>query len=201
MSTLKKYLIVLVVFAAGVMVGCQKDTVLTPSDGAPRNQLPAAIAQPVTVAATGKITVAFSPNGGGQELIINQIKQAKTSIKLMAYAFTDKKIAGELAAAADRGVDVRLVIDDSQARQDDSLKAAEITKNKATIVYDPDFAIMHNKVMIIDDNRLFTGSYNYSNSANVRNAENLLLIEGNQPLVDLYLTLFSWRWDKLTKAG
>ena len=37
--------------------------------------------------------------------------------------------------------------------------------------------IAHNKVMIIDDHFVLTGSFNWSQAAETRNAENLLLIK------------------------
>ncbi|MDP4840083.1 MAG: phospholipase D-like domain-containing protein, partial [Alphaproteobacteria bacterium] len=36
--------------------------------------------------------------------------------------------------------------------------------------------IAHNKTIIVDGARLITGSYNFSNAANVRNSENMLYI-------------------------
>jgi phospholipase D len=36
--------------------------------------------------------------------------------------------------------------------------------------------IAHNKVIIIDQSKVITGSYNFTNAADTRNAENVLLI-------------------------
>ena len=37
--------------------------------------------------------------------------------------------------------------------------------------------IAHNKVMIIDKKKVITGSFNFTKSADTRNAENVLLID------------------------
>jgi len=48
-------------------------------------------------------------------------------------------------------------------------------------------AIAHNKVMILDRSTLITGSFNFTKAAEEKNAENLLVIKGNKPLVDRYI--------------
>jgi len=51
--------------------------------------------------------------------------------------------------------------------------------------------IAHNKIMIIDRNTLVTGSFNFTKSAEESNAENLLILKGNKPLVDRYIENFN----------
>ena len=46
-------------------------------------------------------------------------------------------------------------------------------------------AIAHNKVMVIDDEMVITGSFNFTKSAEERNAENLLVIK-NKALAEQY---------------
>jgi phosphatidylserine/phosphatidylglycerophosphate/cardiolipin synthase-like enzyme len=43
--------------------------------------------------------------------------------------------------------------------------------------FDGQHAIAHNKVMVIDQRIVVTGSFNFTNSADSRNAENLLILE------------------------
>lgn len=50
--------------------------------------------------------------------------------------------------------------------------------------------IAHNKIMIIDRNTLITGSFNFTKSAEENNAENLLILKGNKPLVERYIQNF-----------
>jgi phosphatidylserine/phosphatidylglycerophosphate/cardiolipin synthase-like enzyme len=44
------------------------------------------------------------------------------------------------------------------------------------VLIDAIHAIAHNKVMVIDGKMVITGSFNFTNSAEERNAENLLVI-------------------------
>src|ERR1035441_7996680 len=61
------------------------------------------------------IQVAFSPDRGATELVIRTIESAKKTVRVAAYSFTSKPIALALVADAKRGVDVKVVVDKSQA--------------------------------------------------------------------------------------
>jgi phosphatidylserine/phosphatidylglycerophosphate/cardiolipin synthase-like enzyme len=60
------------------------------------------------------------------------------------------------------------------------------------------FAIAHNKIILIDPleagSAVITGSYNFTYSAQARNAENLLILRGNPALAQAYLA--NWRRHK-----
>lgn len=55
---------------------------------------------------------------------------------------------------------------------------------------DSEHAIAHNKVIILDKKTLITGSFNFTKSAEERNAENLLVIKGNSALLEKYIKNF-----------
>lgn len=119
--------------------------------------------------------VYFSPRGGATQAIVDAIGGARQSVRVQAYSFTSKPIAAALLAAHKRGVDVRVILDDSQVG--DRYSAADFLANQgiATLI-DSAHAIAHNKVMVIDDETVITGSFNFSRAAEERNAENLLVI-------------------------
>ena len=50
--------------------------------------------------------------------------------------------------------------------------------------------IAHNKIIIIDRATLITGSFNFTKTAEEKNAENLLAMKGNEPLVERYIRNF-----------
>ena len=161
---------------------------------AAKTPLPAAIRQPNKVQATGTIEVAFSPNGGGASLIIRTIGEAKKTIQVQAYSFTNADIAKALLDAHKRGVNVRVVLDKSQ--ETEKYTSATFLANAGVPVrIDDDFAIAHNKIMILDGETVITGSFNFTKAAEERNAENVLVIRGNRELAKLYLQNWQWRWD------
>lgn len=155
---------------------------------------PNEIAKPKVIEAKGTIQVAFSPNGGAQEMIIKTIDQAKKSIKVQAYIFTNADIAKALLDAHKRGVNISVILDASQSTS--QYTSATFFSNAGIPVrIDDFFQHAHNKVIIIDDEVLITGSYNFSKAAEERNAENVLVFRGNQELVNAYLKNWHWRWN------
>ncbi|MHB9072520.1 MAG: phospholipase D family nuclease [Desulfobaccales bacterium] len=130
----------------------------------------------VALAQTGSIRVYFSPNGGCTDAILEQINRAKTEILIQAYSFTSKPIAQALIQAQKRGVRIAAVLDKSNWTQ--KYSAATFLKNVDVPVYiDDKHAIAHNKIMIIDNRVVITGSFNFTMAAETKNAENLLIIE------------------------
>lgn len=128
--------------------------------------------------------VYFSPNGGAQEAVVNEIEKAKKSIFVQAYSFTNKPIAKALVEAEKRGVAVYIILDKSNRTT--KYSAADFTDHFGVDTYiDDKHAIAHDKVMIIDKEVVITGSYNFTKAAEHSNAENLLVIRSSQ-LADTY---------------
>ncbi len=126
-----------------------------------------------------RCTVCFTPNECCLPLILEAMQKAKVSIHLQAYSFTSKPIADALIRSKERGVKVIVIVDKSQLKerhtQIKNLIAAGIS---VFIDYKP--AIAHNKIIIFDEEKVLSGSYNFSAAAEHRNAENLLLIEDKE---------------------
>ena len=134
---------------------------------------------------TPSYQVCFTPGDDCGIYVEVQIEQAKDSIYVQAYGFTDPLIAKHLEEASRRGVNVQAIFDKSQFRQKSSL-APEIRNSCIPTYMDNRLAIAHNKVMIIDGHIVITGSYNYTKAARFRNAENLLIID-NKDLAAQYM--------------
>ena len=121
--------------------------------------------------------VCFTPPAGCQSFIISNINRAERSIYLQGYGSTSVPIYEALEQAANRGVDVNILLDKSNRTAKYSLyKKASASMSKFYIDTITK-GISHNKVIIIDDEIILTGSYNWSDNAEHRNAENLLIIK------------------------
>ena len=121
------------------------------------------------------IEVRFSPKGGCTEAVVRELDAAKSTILVQAYSFTSAPIAKALVDARERGVDVRVVLDQSQ--RGEKYSSADFVQHAGIPVWiDAKHAIAHNKVMVIDDATVITGSFNFTKSAEESNAENLLVI-------------------------
>ena len=138
------------------------------------------------------VVVCFTPNKQCQSKIIHEIEGAKKSIYVQAYSFTDKEIATALVRAATRGVDVKVLLDKSNRKDNRSAKGILLHQN-IPLRFDAPSGIAHNKIMIIDETIVISGSYNFSAAAYKRNTENVLVIN-NSPLATTYIQNWHARW-------
>ena len=60
------------------------------------------------------------------------------------------------------------------------------------MLIDNKVAIAHNKVMVIDNKNIITGSFNFTKSAQDRNAENVLIILDDLNIANKYIA----NWEK-----
>jgi phosphatidylserine/phosphatidylglycerophosphate/cardiolipin synthase-like enzyme len=137
------------------------------------------------LAQAGSIRVYFSPHGGCTDAIVSEVSQAKSEILLQAYSFTSKPIALALIRAHKRGVKISAVLDKSNRGR--KYSAATFLKNMGIpVLIDDQHAIAHNKIMIIDNRVVITGSFNFSKAAEDKNAENLLILDDLPDLTRAY---------------
>lgn len=125
------------------------------------------------------------PHNQCGSFIVNHIDQAKKSIYVQAYGFTHPDIINSLIEAKKRNVNVEIILDSSNFSKKKlslikELETAGIKIHKAKVS-----GIAHNKIMIFDEKKVLTGSFNFTKSADVRNAENILVVRDKQ-LVQLY---------------
>ena len=64
--------------------------------------------------------VCFTPGGKCTDLMVKEIGTARQSILVQAYSFTSVPILAALKAAHGRGVDVKVIVDKTSARQSKS---------------------------------------------------------------------------------
>lgn len=157
----------------------------------PKNTVPASAA--VQLPNSGSIQVIFSPNQGATGAIVKAIGEAQRSILVSAYSFTSQDIAKALLAAKKRQVKVRLILDKSQVTQRYS-SVTFFSNLDFDLRIDTKHAIFHNKVMIIDDKTVITGSFNFTKAAETKNAENVLILRNNPSLAKVYKQEWEKHW-------
>lgn len=137
------------------------------------------IAQAADIQLNSTAHVYFSPDGGCTEAIVKEIGKAKSEILVQAYSFTSKEIAKALTDAHKRGVYTVVILDKSN--RSTKYSAADFTAHMGIPTFiDSSHAIAHNKIMIIDRETVITGSFNFTNAAEEKNAENLLIIKSKE---------------------
>jgi len=137
------------------------------------------------------ICVCFSPNQNCLQKIIKSIQTAKKSIYMHAYSFTNNEIADALIKSNKRGIKVIVYIDKGREKEKFS-KTQKLRAHKVPIIVQDKFkkGIAHNKIMIIDDDLIITGSFNWSQNA-LRNEENVNFIKSKE-VTDIYKN----NWEK-----
>lgn len=132
--------------------------------------------------------VFFSPNGGAESAIVRSLDSAKTQVLVQAYSFTSEPIANAILRAYKRGCEVRVHLDKGQRKASGS-KWLSMTANNIPVTFDR-AKIQHSKVILIDSQKVITGSYNFTKSAEKSNKENLLVIQ-DRKLALLYIQEFN----------
>jgi len=132
----------------------------------------------------------FSPRGGATEAILREIGAARSGILVQAYSFTSTPIAEALAAAQRRGVRVEVLLDRSKTIEEKRSKAGFMARSGISVQVDSQHGSAHNKVIILDNRTIITGSYNFTRHSEEDNAENLLIIH-NKALATKYLA--NWK--------
>ena len=133
--------------------------------------------------------VCFTPGGDCTGIVVHEIEAARRQVLVQAYSFTSAPIADALVKAKRRGIDVRAVLDKSQ-RTERYTGATFLANGGVPVLIDEAHAIAHNKVIVIDDITVITGSFNFTKAAQERNAENLLVIR-DAKIAALYAA--NWR--------
>lgn len=127
-----------------------------------------------------KLDVCFTPPSGCSEKIIEEINNSKASIYVQAYGFTSKTIADSLIKVHLRGVKVQVILDRSNMSKKGYSKLMDLKEAGIDISLDIVPGIAHNKVMIIDEKKVITGSFNFTEAADKRNSENVIIIEDKE---------------------
>ena len=136
--------------------------------------------------------VYFSPNGGCQQAVLTEINKAQKTIDIAMYELTSREIAQALVEAKEKKVKIRIVLDKGQGNGIYS-KSTYLIRKGVDVKYHLGLGLMHNKFTVIDDQVLLTGSFNWTASAEKKNAENLLVITDKE-VIEKYVKQFKNLW-------
>jgi phosphatidylserine/phosphatidylglycerophosphate/cardiolipin synthase-like enzyme len=154
--------------------------------------------------------ILFSPDDHIAEKLITLIEAEKESIRAAVYCLRHHGIAKALIEAHERGVDVEVIIDPYSVKARSAVKKMG-TANLRMFVWDPTLPtkvskggkktkqrkpLMHDKFCVLGNNRVWTGSFNFTFEATHSNRENVIVLESPQ-VAARYLKEF----EKLKQAG
>lgn len=122
----------------------------------------------------------FSPDDGVQAILVDILADAKESIYFMAFSFTADPLGEVIRQRAEAGVTVAGVMDDDQVASNAGTEFDPFRQAGLDVYRDGNPGQMHHKIIIVDGSIVIFGSYNFTNNAETRNDENLLVIYNEQ---------------------
>ena len=148
------------------------------------------------ISAAAEVRVLFSPEAGEEilETLVARIGGAEERIYILMYSFTLEGLAHALVAKHEDGVDLRVVMDRRQAGMKKAVDEALVEAGVPVMrLGGSGGGCMHIKMMIVDD-AVITGSYNWSQGATEKNDENLLVITDEEEVLNAHLEKFEELW-------
>jgi phosphatidylserine/phosphatidylglycerophosphate/cardiolipin synthase-like enzyme len=149
------------------------------------------------------VQTCFSPQGRCSSHIIRELEKANKELLIAVYAFTHDELAGALVQAKKRGVTVQVIIDREFDSANENSKGKFLEGHKIPVRRlsgqkppGKEAGLMHQKFAVIDRAVVFTGSYNWTHSADKFNDENLLLFRDAGPLAEEYRNTFFRLWER-----
>jgi phosphatidylserine/phosphatidylglycerophosphate/cardiolipin synthase-like enzyme len=129
----------------------------------------------VTIDGT-QLDVYFSPDDGVQAALIPLLESAQKSIFFLAYSFTSNQLGDIVREKAKAGLTVAGVMDNEQVKSNQGTEFDPFRQANLDVRMDGIDGLMHHKVFIIDQSIVAFGSYNFSQSAEEHNDENLIIV-------------------------
>ncbi len=135
---------------------------------------------------------------GAEDDVIDHIspivQASEKSVRFMAYSFTHDTLGDAVIDRFEQGKDVMGIFE---------LRGSETEYSELGRMYDLGMQVrqdgnsrtFHFKNFVLDENTVMTGSFNYSESADESNDENVLLL-GNETIAQLYMEEFERRWEE-----
>ena len=140
------------------------------------------------------IQVLFSPEDNAISNLIALVNDAQISIRFLAFSFTDYPLAQAMIDRAKAGVDVKGVFETFGSNGTRSELRTMWCAN-LPVRQDGNGSFLHDKIIIVDDSIVVTGSLNYSSNADESNEENVVILD-NAEIAALYLQEFDKLWSQ-----
>ncbi|MEO8357057.1 MAG: phospholipase D-like domain-containing protein [Chloroflexota bacterium] len=140
---------------------------------------PDAVAQtphPTLIIDEIRVDTYFSPDDRVLRALVPLLNAAEESIYFLAFSFTSNDLGDIVRAKADAGLTIRGVMDDEQIRSNQGTEFDPFRQAGLEVLIDGIDGQMHHKVFIVDEKIVVLGSYNFSQAAEERNDENLLIV-------------------------
>ena len=118
----------------------------------------------------------FSPDDGVINQLASVLRSAEESIYFLAFSFTSNELGNIVREKDAAGLTVLGVMEEEQVSSNQGTEYDPFKQANLDVRIDGNEGQMHHKVFIIDGKIVVMGSYNFSQSAEERNDENILIV-------------------------
>ena len=115
-----------------------------------------------------------------KKALLQAIDGAKKTIRIAMYTFTEKELLEKVVDAKKRGVDVRVALDKGQSLGVCFKVFQRLLQEAVPVALSVGKPLLHHKFIWIDQEKFFTGSFNWTKAALTQNEELLTLFEGGK---------------------
>jgi len=140
------------------------------------------------------VQVLFTPEDKAMSKMIAVVNDAQTSIRFLAFSFTDDPLAQVMIERAQAGVNVSGVFEAFGSNSPNS-ELSKLWCAGLPVRQDGNSSFLHHKLIIVDDSIVITGSMNFSVNADESNEENVIILD-NAEIAAIYLREFEAVWSQ-----
>lgn len=120
----------------------------------------------------------FTPDGSIRRHLLDAIHESRQRIDVAVFHITSTELARALTSAKARGVRIRILTDHEKARLDGpAMRMFRVAGLSVRTLGVREQSLMHHKFAIFDDRLVATGSYNWTQTAERANYENLVFLD------------------------
>lgn len=145
------------------------------------------------------IQILFSPEDKAMANLVALVRDAQTSVRFLAFSFTDAQLAQMMIERAGAGVEVRGIFE-TFGSSGSSSELKTFWCAGLPVRQDGNGSFLHHKVILVDDSIVVTGSLNFSANADGVNEENVMIVD-NPEIAGLYVQEFETLWDQSQGVG
>ena len=142
------------------------------------------------------IQIYFSPEDKVLTHMIPVVSSAQSSIRFLAFSFTDFDLAKAMIDRAAAGVDTAGIYEKVGSETEGS-EMKTFYCAQVPIRQDGNPKFLHDKIIIIDNHIVISGSFNFSSNATQNNDENVIIIDSPE-IASLYMQEFNKLWSIAT---
>ena len=141
-----------------------------------------------------RVDTFFSPDDGVASQIATVLSGAEESIYFLAFSFTSNDLGAIVRDKAEAGLTIAGVMDEEQVSSNQGTEYDPFKQAELDVRIDGNEGQMHHRVFIVDEKIVVLGSYNFSQSAETRNDENILIIY-NEAIAEQLMMEFHRVWE------